>query len=102
MINIIKRYLYKRYQKGKCKIIVSMYPDHHADYMDIGHVLKLTFKSGNIYRCRFIKSTYADHGFYLGTYEITNDIQELSYDQFSAFNLHNFKIGEGKLAIEKL
>ena len=84
---MIKKFLYKRYLKGKCKIVVQMDPDHSADYRDIGHITNIEFRSGNTYRCKFCKAEY-DYNthLYRGWYVLTNDIQPLTFEQFSQFS----------------
>lgn len=78
------RFLYKRYSLGKTNIIFYVEPDHLADCIDIGHVRKIEFKSGNSYKARFLESIPSKHrGLYIGKYEISKDIQELSFDEFT-------------------
>lgn len=92
MKTLIIKYLYKEYQKGQYKIVVTVYPDHFADCISMGHIRSIEFKSGNTYRCKFCESkrdTYGD--LYSGIYEITNDIQKLSFEQFSHFNIFDIK-----------
>lgn len=78
---------YKRYCKGKKKIRRVLAPDHLADCIDIGHIRKIEFRSGNTYRMRLVEiredkiSTWHSP-LYDGVYEMTRDIQPLTYEQF--------------------
>lgn len=92
MKNLIRRYLYKEYQKGRYKVVITLHPDNLSDCISIGHIRSIKFKSGNIYKCKFCYSKLdAYGGLYTGIYEITNDIQKLSFEQFSQFNIFDIK-----------
>lgn len=78
---------YKRYCAGKMKIRRRLSPDHMAECIDIGHVRNIKFKSENTYRMRLTKVEWdpasdSSAPLYDGIYEMTNDIQPLTFDQF--------------------
>ncbi len=80
---ILLRILYKKFQKGKKNIVFTMTPDHLADCIDKGHIRKIEFHSGNVYNAKFVDggtNTYGD--LWWGKYEISKDIQELSFEEF--------------------
>lgn len=80
---IILKFFYKRYLKGTRNIVFYVNPDHLADCIDVGHVRKISFHSGNYYKARFLEGKMVTYGeLYCGKYEMSKDIQELSFEEF--------------------
>lgn len=80
---IILKFLYKRYLNRTRNIVFYIEPDHLADCMSIGHVRKISFHSGNYYNARFLGGRMTAYGgLYCGKYEMSKDIQELSFEEF--------------------
>lgn len=84
---MFEKFKYKKYLNNENNIIRVISPDHIADCLEIGHVRTIKFNSGNTYKMRLIKvkqnkaSTWHSP-LYDGVYEMTNDIQPLTYEQF--------------------
>lgn len=90
MGNIISNYLYKGYCKGKYIINFTVYPDHRADCIIKGDVIKLKWTGispdgDKDYKCRIIYKDRPHSDLIRGYYEITNDIQELTFEEFKNF-----------------
>ncbi len=82
----IKRH-YKKYLANKYKFVFYIDSDFFADFKERGEVCEKEFKSGNIYKLRFLRREVHPFGewnasYYNGIYEMSNDIQNLSYEQF--------------------
>lgn len=82
------KHKYKKYLNGKKKIVFKMDLDHCADFLEVGSCRDIKFKSGNIYKCKFIKGEYnsrlssAMSPLYSGYYEISIENQYLTFEQF--------------------
>ena len=102
MPNILSRpyyhLMYTLYQRGSCRLKVVNNVDLLADAMEIGDTRRMEFRSGSSYRCRLVRYTMYDfdEGISTAEYEMSNDIQELTFSQFLKLAKGRIKLGRRK------